>query len=346
MRPLVIDARPRGPRGLLAAESVLGRSVLSHLVEAARGCGDAEVIAVHARVDEHSPLRRLIADDSTVVFRAGPPPEGAAILRTDRLYDQARLRRVVRSGRDPESAVVWRLDRPGALASADAELIRRQTYQPLGRFWALAPAKALAHALAPTRVRPNAVTVAAALVMLAAAGTVATGRAGAAWHVSSAAALALALVLDTADGHLARLQGTASEFGRWLDSVVDELCDMALHAAIAWGAYARTGQVAWVALGMCYAMGKYVFVIAREPSPEREAGSGSYSPGACPLSRAQRPDFATRVIRLIGHADVRWHLWIILAAIGRLDWALIAFAAYFPLRTAAAAARRVVRHAR
>lgn len=336
MRPLVIDARPRGPRGLLAAESVLGRSVLSHLVEAARGCADAEVIAVHARVDEHSPLRRLIADDSTVVFRAGPPPEGAAILRTDRLYDQARLRRVVRSGRDPEAAVVWRLDRPGALASADAELIRRQTYQPLGRFWALAPAKALAHALAPTRVRPNAVTVAAALVMLAAAGTVATGRAGAAWHVSSAAALALALVLDTADGHLARLQGTTSEFGRWLDSVLDELCDMALHAAIAWGAYTRTGQVAWVALGMSYAMGKYVFVIAREPA----------SASSEPATVAVRPTFAIRSVRLIGHADVRWHLWIILAAIGRLDWALIAFAAYFPLRTAAAAARRVVRHAR
>ena len=152
MRALVIDARPRGPRGLLAVESVLGRSVLSHLVEAARGCGDDDAIAVHARVDEHSPLRRLIADDSTIVFRAGPPPEGAAILRTDRLYDQARLRRVVRSGRDPESAVVWRLDRPGALASADAELIRRQTYQPLGRFWALTPAKALAHALTDVKV--------------------------------------------------------------------------------------------------------------------------------------------------------------------------------------------------
>ena len=51
MRALVIDARPRGPRGLLAAESVLGRPVLAHVVEAAaRGCGgDRDAIAVHAR---------------------------------------------------------------------------------------------------------------------------------------------------------------------------------------------------------------------------------------------------------------------------------------------------------
>ena len=335
MRALVIDARPRGPRGLLAVETVLGRSVLAHLVEAARGCGNDEVIAVHARLDEHPPLRRLIADAPSVVLRAGPPPEGAAILRADRLYDQARLRRVVRSGRDPEAAVVWRLDRPGALASADAELVRRQTYQPIGRFWALAPAKALARALAPTAVRPNAVTMAAALAMLTAAGAVATGWTGPLLQAVTAITLALALVLDTTDGHLARLQGTATDFGRWLDSVLDELCDMALHAAIAWGAYVQSGHVAWLAMGMLYGMSKYVFVIAQEPANVTRE----------PATARARPGSATRLARLIGHADVRWHLWIILAAIGRLDWALIAYAAYFPLRTAAAAARKAVRHA-
>ena len=36
--------------------------------------------------------------------------------------------------------------------------------------------------------------------------------------------------------------------------------------------------------------------------------------------------------RLAGHADVRWHLWIVLALLGRLDLALVAYAAYFPLR--------------
>ena len=57
----------------------------------------------------------------------------------------------------------------------------------------------------------------------------------------ASASLAAALVLDTSDGHLARLQGTASEFGRWLDANLDELGDMALHAAIAWAAFARDG---------------------------------------------------------------------------------------------------------
>ena len=38
------------------------------------------------------------------------------------------------------------------------------------------------------------------------------------------------------------------------------------------------------------------------------------------------------LVRLIGHADVRWHLWIVLALVGRLDVALAAYAVYFPVR--------------
>ncbi len=36
---LVIDARPRGPRGLLASELLLGRPVLCHLAEQALAIG-------------------------------------------------------------------------------------------------------------------------------------------------------------------------------------------------------------------------------------------------------------------------------------------------------------------
>jgi hypothetical protein len=49
-------------------------------------------------------------------------------------------------------------------------------------------------------------------------------------------------------------------------------------------------------------------------------------------------------VRLAGHADVRWHLWIVLAALGRLDAALAAYAAYFPARALAGALRKAARH--
>jgi hypothetical protein len=193
----------------------------------------------------------------------------------------------------------------------------------------------------------------------------------------TAIALALALVIDTADGHLARLQGTASEFGRWLDGYLDELSDMLLHAAIAWAAYARTGHVAWLVAGMAYGMGKYLFV-AGAAIGGGAAGTGRYLPaphggasrrataaggrseedgtelrpaldGNEPATEVLGDSIAVRamttVVRAAGHADLRWHLWIVLAALGRLDWALAAYTAYFPARSLGAAIRRGVRRA-
>ncbi len=338
-RTLVIDARPRGPRGPMAGERVLGKPVLAHLVELARECGDGTV-AVHARVDEHGSLRDLMSDSpaTRIVFATGPPPENAAILRTDRMYDAGRLRRALRSGRDPETAVVWRLDRPAALASADEELVRRRTYQPLGRFWALGPSRVLARILEPTIIRPNAVTLASAATMLAAAAVVAFAAQGVLSRTIVAAALALGLVLDTADGHLARLQGTASEFGRWLDAVLDELVDMVLHGAIAWAAFGISGNPIWLIFAFVYAMGKYLFVVAQQGA-ELVGAAGTTAEVSVP------PSMATATVRLIGHADVRWHLWIVLAAMGRLDVALVVYAAYFPVRTLALAVRKAVQGA-
>lgn len=342
---LVIDARPRGPGGLLAREPVLGRPLLAHLLDATRDVGGARV-EVHARLEDHALIRGLIpAEDAPeVTLRTGPPPEGAVILRTDRLYDPRRLGSVVRRGRDPESAVIWRLDRPGALEVAGDELIRRRSYQPLGRFWALAPARAIAAWLRPTRVRPNAVTLASAGSVLAACAVVAFAGTSLPANLSAAAALAIGLVLDTADGHLARLQGTASAFGRWLDSVLDEVGDMALHAAVAFAGFARSGNPAWLMLGMAYGMAKYLFAFGNMTA-EGQLGAEPKTPAATAGGGPAALGMLKDVVRLLGHADVRWHLWILLAALGRLDVALAAYTAYFAARALAGGVGKAVRHA-
>lgn len=216
------------------------------------------------RDDEHARLRDLALSErpDRVVFVNGPTRADAAVLRTDRLYDRGRLRRGLRRGRSPESAVLWRLDQPEALSSAEDELTRRVSYQPLGKYWAFPIARRLAELLCPTSIRPNALTLASGGLMLAAALVVAFGP-GNGWieRIVVALGLALALILDTADGRLARLQGTRSALGQWLDQVLDELADMALHAAIAWSAFSRDGQPVWLLLGMLYASGKYLFVV-------------------------------------------------------------------------------------
>jgi phosphatidylglycerophosphate synthase len=344
---LVIDARPRGPNGPLAGELVLGRPVLAHLVDLAAQIEEGP-IAVHARIDEHVAFRSLLDERwAGIVLSAGPPPEGAVILRSDRLYDQRRLRRVLRKGQDPEAAVVWRLDRPAALAGADDELIRRGSYQPIGRYWALPPARLLARLLRPTRVRPNALTLASGVLVIGSAIAVAFGRGATASCHGPALALAIALVLDTSDGHLARLQGTASSFGRWLDASLDELGDMALHAAAAWAAFVRDGLPGWLGVGMIYAMGKYLFFVA-----QTNGGAPAEEPAARQMLEApahSRPsngfNLARKALLLAAHADIRWHLWIVMVLLGRLDLALAAYAAYYPARVVALAVGKVARHA-
>ena len=362
----MIDARPRGPGGLLASEILLGRPVLSHLVEQVLAIGSAgDPLAIHARENDHAFLQGLITDHAArrVMFFPGPPRAGDAVLRTDRLYDLRRLRRAVRRGSDLEAAVIWRLDQASSLAAAEEELKRRLTYQPLGRFWAFRLAETLAATLAPTDVRPNHLTLAAAALMLAAAAIVAFGGLGYVPSIATGLALAAALVLDTADGRLARLQGTSSAFGRWLDHVLDELADVALHAAIAWSVYQSKHQVTWLVIGMLYLGGKYVFMIQSLTGVEVEAelrsrgrarvggeaalefeGRRSRTPrGPAFLLPAAR--VARRFVALVGHADLRWHLWIVLAILGRLDLALAGYAVYYPLRTLAGVTRKAVARA-
>jgi phosphatidylglycerophosphate synthase len=221
------------------------------------------------------------------------------------------------------------------------------TYQPIGKLWAFPLAERLAEWLRPTPIRPNAVTAASAILMLAAAALVAAGVAGPAAAAGIAAALAMALVLDTADGRLARLQGTSSAFGRWLDEFLDEMVDLALHAAIAWSAFVRDGRPIWLLLGIAYASGKYLFRVQSSLGDELLRHTNALHLPAPSLLRATRARARgiAEYVRLLGHADVRWHLWIVLAAMRRLDLALIAYAIYFPARTLAGAIRKGWRHA-
>jgi archaetidylinositol phosphate synthase len=102
--------------------------------------------------------------------------------------------------------------------------------------WVFRP---LAHPLvllfARLRVPPPAVVVAAGAAGLA--GAVELGRGS---LVAAALLVQLKTLLDNADGQLARLTGRTSAFGRYLDSEVDLLVNLALFAAVG----QRAGQPA------------------------------------------------------------------------------------------------------
>jgi phosphatidylserine synthase len=95
-------------------------------------------------------------------------------------------------------------------------------------------------ALAPLRVPPPAVVLAASATGVLAAVELARGE-----LVVAALLLQAKTILDNADGQLARLTGRVTALGRYLDSLCDLVVDAALFAGLAW----YTGQPVVAAAG-------------------------------------------------------------------------------------------------
>lgn len=91
---------------------------------------------------------------------------------------------------------------------------------------------------------PNGVTLLSGLVSLA--GIVVVALAGTSWPGAAAGAFLLlaGYALDSADGQLARLTGTGSPAGEWLDHVVDSARLPLVHLGIAVALYQHGGASA------------------------------------------------------------------------------------------------------
>ena len=79
---------------------------------------------------------------------------------------------------------------------------------------------------------PNQVTLASGAVSLCGIVLLGAGPATVPVGILVALLLALAYALDSADGQLARMQGTGSATGEWLDHVIDCLKIASLHMAV------------------------------------------------------------------------------------------------------------------
>jgi phosphatidylglycerophosphate synthase len=98
----------------------------------------------------------------------------------------------------------------------------RDVEEPID-FWLNRPlASILVKGLAPLPISPNQVTVLSGLVGLLSGVVIATSPIDNPWQVPlGGAVLYLSILLDCADGQLARLRGESSMVGRFLDGVVD-----------------------------------------------------------------------------------------------------------------------------
>ncbi len=99
-----------------------------------------------------------------------------------------------------------------------------------------------------TRMTPNQVTLLSFAVGMGSAA--AFTRGDHLWLAVGALLYHVSFVLDCIDGKLARLKGTGSVFGMWLDFTFDRYRVWLCAAALGYGQYERTGEVyfIWLAL--------------------------------------------------------------------------------------------------
>ncbi|SFC37755.1 CDP-alcohol phosphatidyltransferase family protein [Streptomyces aidingensis] len=103
-----------------------------------------------------------------------------------------------------------------------------------------------------TRITPNQITWFALFLGLGAAACFTRGSWG--WLLAGALLYHLSFVLDCMDGKLARLTGTGSIFGGWLDYVFDRIRVLCCAVALMGGQYQRTGDPVylWLAVAVVF----------------------------------------------------------------------------------------------
>lgn len=142
-------------------------------------------------------------------------------------------------------------------------------------------------------ITPTRLTIAAFLLGLGAAACFREATAG--WLVAGALLYHASFITDCVDGKLARLRGTGSIVGSWLDFLLDRVRVIICTVALFGGQYLRTGDAAYllVAIGVAF-LALFIYLNGAEtdrakakmtaPAPGR-GGAPALSGGASALGR-------------------------------------------------------------
>lgn len=158
----------------------------------------------------------------------------------------------------------------------------------------------LAALLRPTPITPNAVSLAALVLALAAAALIAADA-----PIAGGVLVQVSSIVDGVDGDLARAKAMTSRFGALFDSVLDRYADVAIVAGMAWQAYQQESPPQPLLVGMAAAVGMLMVSYSRA----RLEAAGGRDAAAALLGLASR--------------DVRLLLLAIGAAVGEAYWALV-----------------------
>ncbi|MFD0883744.1 CDP-alcohol phosphatidyltransferase family protein [Streptosporangium algeriense] len=160
-----------------------------------------------------------------------------------------------------------------------------------------------------TEITPNGLTRLSLLLGLGSAACFASG-----WLVAGAALFYVSFMVDCMDGKIARLKGTGTPFGLWLDYVGDRIRVVCCATGLAFGQYVASGEVAFVLLGAGVAvLDLFRYVNAPQMRRVREAvrenrAEQPQKDRAAAYRPPKPPSLRRRIGRVLVRHRVRTHL--------------------------------------
>jgi phosphatidylglycerophosphate synthase len=301
-----IDGRP------LALEPVYYPTLVGAYARAVRGAGTLVVAVPSAH---HAALRSALeaerCAESVALVEQLPTPAAADIqLDLRDVHLPSSLRSSLRNGRAPLGAPAWTVRDSADLSRAAATLERHDMYV-VARYLVIPVARRLAHLLLPTRISPNTVTAASCLFGVAAAFAPFL-LAGFAGRALAALLIHLSVTLDFTDGYLARLRGTDSRTGYWLDTVMDEVVKFTLFLGMT--ALVLRDAVTWALVPALIVLLLYHVLTSNHwISKSLEQSDVTTSAPPTPRRRAGVAGAVHRVYERLSYLDV--HLYLVAASL-------------------------------
>jgi phosphatidylglycerophosphate synthase len=177
-------------------------------------------------------------------------------------------------------------------------------------------------------VTPNQVTIAAGLIGLLGCLLIATGSQMA--IVLGFLLAQLQSILDGCDGELARARFQQTAIGEWLDTIVDDLLNLALVAAIGVGLsrHGGTQNDIWLGLGACAMLLTYNVIAYRELIKQGEGGEVIkvrwwFARGASFKDLTSSSGGLFSFLNIIGKRDFFVFAWMVLAILDLLPVVLL-----------------------
>jgi phosphatidylglycerophosphate synthase len=175
----------------------------------------------------------------------------------------------------------------------------------------------IASALSHTPLTPNAVSVIALGVAVAAGALLAIGR-----NIEGGVLIQISSIVDGVDGDLARAKSMTSTFGGLFDAVLDRYADAAIVAGMAWYAYRYEDWPGPLVVGFVAIVGALLVSYSRA----RLETAGGRGVASDLLGVASR-DVRLLVLAIGAVAGQCWWALVIVAALsyGTIGWRLWSF---------------------